>query len=201
MSKIIELEIKNLSKEDKEKLFKELSSESNHSRKIQLNPNYKTFEEFAGDGYIGDMDKVELKEKQKEYEYFLSNDKNKKYFFKGYFPINDPRVWAYNSVDEVLERYFAEYQDDFIAFQKKYKNSLYNQAIKEHGFKDLTYEDMIKNLTPEQKDKIVRDISSMVKQLKMGQIFRIKKDENGNYSFEDPSIENEKIEDMSEEEK
>ncbi len=44
-------------------------------------------------------------------------------------------------------------------FQKEYKNSHYNQAIKEHGFKDLTYEDMIKNLTPEQKDKIVRDIS------------------------------------------
>ncbi|MHA0297211.1 hypothetical protein [Mesomycoplasma ovipneumoniae] len=60
---------------------------------------------------------------------------------------------------------------------------------------------MIKNLTPEQKEKIVRDISSMVKQLKMGQIFKIKKDKNGNYSFEDPSVENEKIEDMSEEEK
>ncbi|WP_044285642.1 hypothetical protein [Mesomycoplasma ovipneumoniae] len=201
MANIIELEIKNLSKEDKEKLFKELSSESNRSRKIQLNPNYKTFEEFAGEEYIGDMDKAELKEKQKEYEHFLNEDKNKKYFFKGYFPINDPRVWAYNSVDEVLERYFAEYQDDFIAFQKKYKNSLYNQTIKEHNFKDLTYEDMVKNLTPEQKEKIVRDISSMVKQLKMGRIFKIKKDKNGNYSYEDPSLENEKIEDMGEEEK
>ncbi|WP_337899190.1 hypothetical protein [Mesomycoplasma ovipneumoniae] len=50
----------------------------------------------------------------------------------------------------------------------------------------------------------------MVKRLKMGQIFKIKKDENGNYFYEDPSLENftdkdreniKKIEDMNEEEK
>ncbi|WP_044285644.1 hypothetical protein [Mesomycoplasma ovipneumoniae] len=140
MSKIIELEIKNLSKEDKKELIE----------------------------YI-----------------------NK----SGYKKI-DPK-----NADKELEAYFQDYPTEFIAFQKEYKNSLYNQTIKKHNFKDLTYEDMIKNLTPEQKDKIVRDISSMVKQLKMGQIFRIKKDENGNYSFEDPSLENEKIEDMNEEEK
>ncbi|WP_069097537.1 hypothetical protein [Mesomycoplasma ovipneumoniae] len=149
MKKIIELEIKNLSKEDKKELIE----------------------------FINEF---------------------------GYKKI-DPK----NS-DKELEAYFQDYPTEFIAFQKRNKNSLYNQAIKENNFKDLTYKDMVENLTQEQKDKIVRDISSMVKYLKKGQIFKIKKDENGNYFYEDSSLENftnkdreniEKIEDMSEEQK
>ncbi len=67
---------------------------------------------------------------------------------------------------KTLKKYFADNPDDFIKFQKSSKTSLYNQTIKKHDFKDLTYKDMVEKLTPEQKKEIIDDISGLTKYLK-----------------------------------
>ncbi|WP_069096596.1 hypothetical protein [Mesomycoplasma ovipneumoniae] len=83
MANIIELEVKNLSTEDKEKFYKLLKS----------NPDWENFSNSA--------------------------------------------------LDKTLVYYFRKYSNDFITFQYSNKNSLYNQALKKHDFKDLIYEDVI----------------------------------------------------------
>ncbi|WP_420323738.1 hypothetical protein [Mesomycoplasma ovipneumoniae] len=100
MANIIELEVKNLSTEDKEKFYRLLKS----------NPDWENF----------------------------SN----------------------STLDKTLLEYFRKYSNDFITFQYSNKNRIYNQALKKHNFKDLTYEDAIENLTSKQKDKIISDIRS-----------------------------------------
>ncbi|WP_337903391.1 hypothetical protein [Mesomycoplasma ovipneumoniae] len=67
---------------------------------------------------------------------------------------------------KTLKKYFADNADEFVLWQKSYKNSLYNQVIKENDFKDLDYKDMIKNLTQDQKNSIIDSISSLTKYLK-----------------------------------
>ncbi|WP_069096473.1 hypothetical protein [Mesomycoplasma ovipneumoniae] len=101
MLDIVELEIKNLSKEDKEKLYKELSDEDKSKslqerfpRRIQINKNYGNSEEYG------------------------DNHEYRKYFFK---PSLGSKDWYYDELDEVLEAYFYEYIDDFISFQKNNK--------------------------------------------------------------------------------
>ncbi|WP_069099018.1 hypothetical protein [Mesomycoplasma ovipneumoniae] len=154
MKSIIELEIQNLSNEEKEELLKK------YRRKIQLNKNYQTFDEFAGD--ISKLSEEEQKEKLEEYEKWLDIDKNKKYQFDPYF---GSHLEFYNDLDEVLVAYFKDYANDFIAFQKSNKNSLYRQALKRHDFKGFDYKDMVKNLTQEEKHKIISDINSSVQNL------------------------------------
>ncbi|MHA0314834.1 hypothetical protein [Mesomycoplasma ovipneumoniae] len=76
-----------------------------------------------------------------------------------------------NNLDKWLESYFWNFPDEFIAFQKGYKYSLYNQTIQENDFKDFDYEDVIESLTQDQKDKIIEYILLNTKYLK---------DEDGN---------------------
>ncbi|MDW2923531.1 hypothetical protein [Mesomycoplasma ovipneumoniae] len=76
-----------------------------------------------------------------------------------------------NNLDKWLESYFWDFPDEFIAFQKGYKYSLYNQTIQENDFKDFDYEDVIESLTQDQKDKIIEYILLNTKYLK---------DEDGN---------------------
>ncbi len=64
-----------------------------------------------------------------------------------------------NILDETLKNYFKSWPEEFIDFQKTHKNSLYNQALKEHNFKDLGYKDVVEKLSPKQKDKIITEIS------------------------------------------
>lgn len=154
MSDIIKLEIKNLSSEEKEQLLKK------YHRKIKLNKNYQTFDEFTGD--ISDLSEEEQKEKLEEYEKWLDIDKNKKYQFDPYFSSD---LEFYNDVDEVLEAYFKDYANDFVAFQARNKNSLYRQALKQHDFKHFKFKDTVENLTSEQKKEIIDDISSLVSDL------------------------------------
>ncbi|WP_069096474.1 hypothetical protein [Mesomycoplasma ovipneumoniae] len=75
-----------------------------------------------------------------------------------------------NFNDGVLDKmwidYFKAFPDHFINFQKKTENSLYNQALKQNNFKDLGYEDMVKNLTKRQKVEIINDIILLVENLK-----------------------------------
>ncbi|MDO6829457.1 hypothetical protein [Mesomycoplasma ovipneumoniae] len=65
----------------------------------------------------------------------------------------------HNILDETLKNYFKTWPEDFIDFQKSHENSLYNQALKQHGFKNSNFEDVVNNLTPKQKDQIINDIS------------------------------------------
>lgn len=70
--------------------------------------------------------------------------------------------WKYfkdnHTFDELLEVGFWKYPQEFIAFQKKYKNSLYNQTLKQHDFKDLGYKDVVKDLSQEEKEGIIDEI-------------------------------------------
>ncbi|WP_337899142.1 hypothetical protein [Mesomycoplasma ovipneumoniae] len=66
-----------------------------------------------------------------------------------------------HTLDELLEVGFRRYPNEFIDFQKKYKDSVYNQTIKKHNFKDLGYKDIVPNLDQEQKDEIIVDISRL----------------------------------------
>ncbi|WDV48521.1 hypothetical protein [Mesomycoplasma ovipneumoniae] len=84
-----------------------------------------------------------------------------------------------NNLDKWLESYFWDFPDEFIAFQKGFKYSLYKQTIQENDFKDLDYEDVIESLTQDQKDKIILDICSMAKYFK---------DENDNDYADEPYI-------------
>ncbi|XBE78409.1 hypothetical protein VQY16_01245 [Mesomycoplasma ovipneumoniae] len=164
MSKIIDLEIKNLSQKEKEELLYDLSAETRdwydeNTRGIRWNPNYKTFEEYAGEEYRH-MYEEDLLATKEEY---LDDDVSLKYFFKSYLPIKNSKVWHYwgNEVDELLKDYFEEFPDDFVKFQKSHKNSLYNETLKKHDFKDFDYKEVIKDLTQEQKDEIIVDISRL----------------------------------------
>ncbi|MDO6829458.1 hypothetical protein [Mesomycoplasma ovipneumoniae] len=172
MSKIIKLEIQNLTEQEKRDLFVDLfdwdgdtSFYEAKERVIYWNPNYKTFEDFVGEEYIADMDEEDLEEAKKEYEEFIEDDENKQFFFRSdyypYYPENVAEVLGANDVDDALIYYFDSYNDEFIDFQKTHKNSLYNQALKQNNFKDLDYKDMVENLTQEQKDKIIKDISEL----------------------------------------
>uniref|UniRef100_UPI001180C1BB hypothetical protein n=1 Tax=Mesomycoplasma ovipneumoniae TaxID=29562 RepID=UPI001180C1BB len=115
MSNIIELEVKNLSTEEKEQLLKKLSNE----------------------------DKVD--------------DKNKKYYFKGYYK---KRAWPISYIDVFFKMYFKDNFNEFIAFQKSNKNSLYNQTLKKHDFQDLSYEDVVEDLEEwEKKEVISKEVS------------------------------------------
>ncbi|WP_069097322.1 hypothetical protein [Mesomycoplasma ovipneumoniae] len=167
MRKIIDLEIKNLSQKEKEELLYDLSAETRdwydeNTRGIRWNPNYKTFEEYVGDDYFYGMYEEDLLATKEEY---LDDDVSLKYFFKSYLPIKNSKVWYYwgNEVDELLKDYFEEFPDDFVKFQKTNKNSLYNQTLKEHDFKDLGYKDTVINLTQKQKDEIIDDVKGLAK--------------------------------------
>ncbi|WP_337897608.1 hypothetical protein [Mesomycoplasma ovipneumoniae] len=63
-----------------------------------------------------------------------------------------------HTLDELLEVGFRRYPNEFIDFQKKYKDSVYNQTIKKHNFKDLGYKDIVPNLDQEQKDEVIKEI-------------------------------------------
>ncbi|MDO6856470.1 hypothetical protein Q4502_01975 [Mesomycoplasma ovipneumoniae] len=124
MKDIIQLELENLTPEQKEELNKELF--------------YNTLDN--------------LLRPKNEWTYPLKT-------FSGIFYKN------LNELDENLKDFFEKAPADFIHFQKNNKNSLYNQTIKQHDFKDFDYEDMVKDLTQEQKDEIVGKISRLFKKL------------------------------------
>ncbi|WP_069097539.1 hypothetical protein [Mesomycoplasma ovipneumoniae] len=84
-----------------------------------------------------------------------------------------------NNLDKWLESYFWDFPTEFIAFQKGYKYSLYNQTIQENDFKDLDYEDVVESLTQDQKDKIIEYIRLNAKHIK---------DEDGNDYADEPYI-------------
>ncbi|MDW2910177.1 hypothetical protein R7W80_03215 [Mesomycoplasma ovipneumoniae] len=82
-------------------------------------------------------------------------------FLGDYEGDEDEAWWDFkdnHTVDELLEVGFRKYPNEFIRFQKRYKNSLYNQTLKKHNFKDLDYKDIVPNLSQEQKDKIIKEI-------------------------------------------
>ncbi|WP_341491357.1 hypothetical protein [Mesomycoplasma ovipneumoniae] len=126
MLKIIKLEIKNLSAEQKEELLKILSFEDKP--------------ESSKDQYPRRIQVVQ------------NDDTKKKYKFNPHFT---RPVLLYNDLDEVLEAYFKDYIDAFINFQKGFEDSLYNQTIKKHGFQDLSYEDILEGLNKQQKKSII----------------------------------------------
>ncbi|MDW2923530.1 hypothetical protein [Mesomycoplasma ovipneumoniae] len=111
MSNIIELEVRNLSTEEKEQLLKKFSDEN----------------------------KVD--------------DRNKQYYFKGYYY---KKRLSYCYIDDFFEVYFKDNLNEFIAFQKSNKNSLYNQALKKCDFKDLSYKDVVEDLEQWEKKEIIR---------------------------------------------
>ncbi|WP_337903093.1 hypothetical protein [Mesomycoplasma ovipneumoniae] len=124
MKDIIQLELENLTPEQKEELNKELF--------------YNTLDN--------------LLRPKNEWTYPLKT-------FSGIFYKN------LNELDENLKDFFEKAPADFIHFQKNNKNSLYNQTLKKHDFQDLSYEDMVENLTQEQKDEIVSKIPRLFKKL------------------------------------
>ncbi|EXU60954.1 hypothetical protein [Mesomycoplasma ovipneumoniae] len=124
MKDIIQLELENLTPEQKEELNKELF--------------YNTLDN--------------LLRPKNEWTYPLKT-------FSGIF------YKDLNELDENLKDFFEKAPADFIHFQKNNKNSLYNQMLKKHDFQDLSYENMVENLTQEQKDEIVSKIPRLFKKL------------------------------------
>ncbi|WP_337902224.1 hypothetical protein [Mesomycoplasma ovipneumoniae] len=124
MKDIIQLELENLTPEQKEELNKELF--------------YNTLDN--------------LLRPKNEWTYPLKT-------FSGIF------YKDLNELDESLKDFFEKSPVDFIHFQKNNKNSLYNQTIKKHDFKDFDYKHMVENLTQEQKDEIVSKIPRLFKKL------------------------------------
>ncbi|WP_337897592.1 hypothetical protein [Mesomycoplasma ovipneumoniae] len=124
MKDIIQLELENLTPEQKEELNKELF--------------YNTLDN--------------LLRPKNEWTYPLKT-------FSGIFYKN------LNELDENLKDFFAKSPADFIHFQKNNKNSLYNQTIKKHDFKDFDYKDVVESLAQEQKDEIVGKIPQLFKKL------------------------------------
>lgn len=126
MANIIDLEIKNLSKQEKEYWL----------------------------GFLIEYAPERIEETKKLVGWSENIEKSKKLDLLG----------------KTLKKYFVNYRYDFVPFQQSHKNSLYNQAVEANNFKRLDYWDMIRNLTPEQKDKVVTNISRLHENLKGRQI-------------------------------
>ncbi|WP_434342085.1 hypothetical protein [Mesomycoplasma hyopneumoniae] len=170
MLDIIDLEIRNLSPEEKEKLFNQLSYRE-YPRTIQLNEKHKSFEDWykyrislSEEEETADIYELSAKEKAdllEDYNKWVDYSENAKYKFQGYFN----KTQYYQNLDQALTYYFKEYDDEFIYFQKHHKNSLYNQIIKKHNFEDLylDYEDVLKYLPGKAKEKIFITILSHIR--------------------------------------
>ncbi|MHA0298876.1 hypothetical protein [Mesomycoplasma ovipneumoniae] len=89
----------------------------------------------------------------------------KEVFYK-HLKVYGPKKFDPNNLDKLLESYFWDFPGDFIAFQKGHKYSVYNQTIQENDFKNFDYEDVVENLTQDQKDKITEYIRLNAKYLK-----------------------------------
>ncbi|WNM13341.1 hypothetical protein [Mesomycoplasma ovipneumoniae] len=104
------------------------------------------------------MDIVQLEVKNLSIE-------EKEVFYK-HLKVYGSKKFDPNNLDKLLESYFWNFPADFIAFQKGYKYSVYNQTIQENDFKDFDYEDVVESLTQDQKDKITEYIRLNAKYLK-----------------------------------
>ncbi|MHA0261374.1 hypothetical protein [Mesomycoplasma ovipneumoniae] len=89
----------------------------------------------------------------------------KEVFYK-HLKVYGPKKFDPNNLDKLLESYFWNFPADFIAFQKGYKYSIYNQTIQKNNFKDLDYKYIVESLTQDQKDKITEYIRLNAKYLK-----------------------------------
>ncbi|MDW2924804.1 hypothetical protein R7Y11_01190 [Mesomycoplasma ovipneumoniae] len=89
----------------------------------------------------------------------------KEVFYK-HLKVYGPKKFDPNNLDKLLESYFWNFPADFIAFQKGYKYSIYNQTIQKNNFKDLGYKYIVESLTQDQKDKITEYIRLNAKYLK-----------------------------------
>lgn len=170
MLDIIDLEIRNLSPEEKEKLFNQLSYRE-YPRTIQLNEKHKSFEDWykyrislSEEEETADIYELSAKEEAdllEDYNKWVDYSENAKYKFQGYFN----KTQYYQNLDQALTYYFKEYDDEFIYFQKHHKNSLYNQIIKNHNKLDLywDYEDVLKRLPEKVKEKIFISILSHIR--------------------------------------
>ncbi|WP_341494990.1 hypothetical protein [Mesomycoplasma ovipneumoniae] len=172
MSDIIELEIKNLWSGEKERLFQQLAGKPNkfdevpklgkkYPKRVQLNKNYKTFEQYAGN--VSKLSEEQKNQKLEEYQKWLDFNKYNKYKFNPEFLSGATQY--YDELDQVLGAYFKDYPDEFITFQSDFKHSVYNKTLKQHDFKDFDYKEVIKDLTQEQKDEIVSKIPRLFQEL------------------------------------
>ncbi|MHA0297210.1 hypothetical protein [Mesomycoplasma ovipneumoniae] len=91
----------------------------------------------------------------------------------------------YETLEKSLVDFLWKHPNEFIALQKGYENSLYNQRIKKGGLEYLELEDRVRNLNKRQKNKLVNEIRSKVKYLK---------DENGNDFFQEPYVQETAVE-------
>ncbi|MDW2861082.1 hypothetical protein [Mesomycoplasma ovipneumoniae] len=99
-----------------------------------------------------------LTDKLDDHEDWKSIDRS---FLGDYDGNYDEDPWDFkdnHSIDELLEVGFRRYPNEFIDFQKKYKESIYNQTIQENDFKDLGYRDIVKDLTHQQKKEVIKEI-------------------------------------------
>ncbi|WP_069099013.1 hypothetical protein [Mesomycoplasma ovipneumoniae] len=93
----------------------------------------------------------------------LSNEEKEKLYYRVMYEypqkVRVGREWTeygnYQELDNVLEAYFRDYPDMFIRFQATYSKSLYNQTIKENNFAHLSFEDVVRGLTFNQKELVM----------------------------------------------
>ncbi|WP_337897083.1 hypothetical protein [Mesomycoplasma ovipneumoniae] len=103
-----------------------------------------------------------LTEKLDDFQDWKSIDRS---FLGDYEGDSDEDPWEFkdtHTVDELLEVGFRRYPNEFIDFQKEYKQSIYNQTIQENDFKDLGYKDIVPGLSREEKDEIIREIKNQL---------------------------------------
>ncbi|MEG7280527.1 hypothetical protein V6B68_03630 [Mesomycoplasma ovipneumoniae str. Black Butte] len=102
----------------------------------------------------------------------------KEVFYK-HLKVYGPKKFDPNNLDKLLESYFWNFPADFIAFQKGYKYSIYNQTIQKNNFKDLDYKYIVESLTQDQKNRITEYIRLNAKHIK---------DKDGNDYHDEPYI-------------
>ncbi|WP_069099017.1 hypothetical protein [Mesomycoplasma ovipneumoniae] len=101
---------------------------------------------------IFDLELKNLSKKEKKYwlEYFTAFDSDRMKETERWVAWSESVKKSKNRdlTEKTLGKHFADNRDLFFHFQNHHKNSLYNQALKKHGFKKLNYKDMVENLTP-----------------------------------------------------
>ncbi len=77
--------------------------------------------------------------------------------------------------------FFKDNLNEFIAFQKSNKNSLYNQTLKKHDFQDLSYKDVVEDLEQWEKKEIIWKKEIISKEVSIGGVLQLRHGIDGEY--------------------
>ncbi|WP_341494018.1 hypothetical protein [Mesomycoplasma ovipneumoniae] len=88
---------------------------------------------------------------------------------------------SYYYIDVFFKMFFKDNLNEFIAFQKSNKNSLYNQTLKKHDFQDLSYKDVVEDLEQWEKKEIIWKKEIISKEVSIGGVLQLRHGIDGEY--------------------